>query len=209
MIKFCTNCKEKFETENLRKVYCTDKCQRIFYRKSPEGRAAAKKWNNNNKNWWKNYKKTEVWIRLKKKHAKSKATIERYKRYQKTEKYKKVIQKYRSKKIVKIRIKIRGNIGKIFRRLNITKNKTSFKYLGCSINKFKQHIEKQFKPGMSWENHGVYGWHFDHIRPVSSFNFNSKEDIQKCNNYKNFQPMWAEDNLKKSNKLFYERRKHA
>ena len=56
---------------------------------------------------------------------------------------------------------------------------------------------------MSWENHGVHGWHFDHIIPVTSFNLNLKSEKEKCNNYKNFQPMWAIENIRKSNKVFY------
>ena len=56
---------------------------------------------------------------------------------------------------------------------------------------------------MNWDNHGVHGWHFDHIKPVDSFNLNFKSDREKCNNYKNFQPMWATENIKKSNKFNY------
>jgi hypothetical protein len=50
---------------------------------------------------------------------------------------------------------------------------------------------------MTWENHGQYGWHIDHIRPVSSF---SAEEIMQVNHYTNLQPLWASDNIKKSNK---------
>ena len=190
MNKICLNCKIKFNSENKRKIYCSDKCQRVFYSKSPAGKAAAKKWEMNNKEWRKNYKKTDVWKK-------------RYQRYQKSEKYKQVWKRYRTKDDVKIVLKIRSNIGKVFRRLNITKDKTSLKYLGCTVEKFKKHIEALFQPGMNWDNHGVHGWHFDHIKPVDSFNLNFKSDREKCNNYKNFQPMWATENIKKSNKFNY------
>ena len=49
---------------------------------------------------------------------------------------------------------------------------------------------------MSWDNYGK--WHIDHIIPLSSAN--SEDDIYKLCNYTNLQPLWAEDNLKKSNK---------
>ena len=203
MNKNCPNCKEKFEAKNSRKVYCTDKCQRIYYRKSPAGKIAEKKWRKNNKDWWKNYRQTDVWKINNKRYEAGEASKKRYERYRKSEKFKEVVKKYRSKEDVKIRLKIRGNISKIFRRLEITKDKTSFKYLGCTIQTFKKHIEGQFKPGMSWENHGVHGWHFDHIIPVASFNLNLKSEREKCNNYKNFQPMWAIENIRKSNKVYY------
>ena len=94
----------------------------------------------NNKEWRKNYKKTNVWKKCNKKYEKSEASKKRYQRYQKSEKYKQVQKRYRAKDDVKIRLKIRSNIGKVFRRLNITKDKTSLKYLGCTVEKFKKHI---------------------------------------------------------------------
>ena len=54
---------------------------------------------------------------------------------------------------------------------------------------------------MSWSNHGVWGWHIDHIIPLSSFNLRKKEEQKKAFNYKNLQPLWAEDNLSKGNKI--------
>ena len=203
MNNICLNCKIKFNSENKRKIYCSDKCQRVFYRESPAGKAAAKKWEMNNKEWRKNYKKTDVWKKCNKRYENSEASKKRYQRYQKSEKYKQVWKRYRAKDDVKIVLKIRSNIGKVFRRLNITKDKTSLKYLGCTVEKFKKHIEALFQPGMNWDNHGVHGWHFDHIKPVDSFNLNFKSEREKCNNYKNFQPLWANENIKKSNKLNY------
>ena len=59
------------------------------------------------------------------------------------------------------------------------------------------HLEGLFMEGMSWENQGE--WHLDHIIPVSIAT--SEEEIIKLNHYTNFQPLWAEDNIIKSNKL--------
>ena len=50
---------------------------------------------------------------------------------------------------------------------------------------------------MTWENQGE--WHFDHIIPISSAQ--TEEEVIKLNHYTNFQPLWAEDNLRKSNKI--------
>ena len=50
---------------------------------------------------------------------------------------------------------------------------------------------------MSWDNHGE--WHLDHIIPMASAT-NEKEVI-KLNHYTNFQPLWAEENLQKSDKI--------
>jgi len=72
--------------------------------------------------------------------------------------------------------------------------------LGCSIGNFKEHLEKQFKPGMSWDNWSADGWHIDHIIPLSKFNLSDRSEFLKATNYTNMQPLWATDNLKKSNK---------
>ena len=72
--------------------------------------------------------------------------------------------------------------------------------LGCTVEYLVQHIESQFQPGMSWSNWGKHGWHIDHIRPLSSFNLENKEEFLAACSYKNLQPMWAEENLKKGDR---------
>ena len=76
----------------------------------------------------------------------------------------------------------------------------TFKMLGYTPCELKIHFESQFTDGMSWEN--MSEWHIDHIRPVSSFNFDSTEhpDFKKCWALNNLQPLWAEDNLRKNDK---------
>jgi len=65
----------------------------------------------------------------------------------------------------------------------------------------RSHIEKRFKPGMSWDNYGK--WHLDHIIPVSAFNFQTPNDIdfKRCWALKNLRPLWARENISKGNKL--------
>ena len=69
--------------------------------------------------------------------------------------------------------------------------------LGCGHREFLEHLESEFIDGMSWENYGVNGWHIDHIEPCCSFDLASPEEQLKCFNYKNTQPIWGKDNLKK------------
>ena len=72
--------------------------------------------------------------------------------------------------------------------------------LGCSIEYFKLYIESKWEPGMSWDNWARDGWHIDHKEPLSSFNLENVEQVQIVCHYTNLQPLWAEDNLKKSDK---------
>ena len=70
--------------------------------------------------------------------------------------------------------------------------------LGCTIAEARAHLEAQFLPGMSWDNHGE--WHIDHIRPCASFDFSDPQQQKQCSHYTNLQPLWAKDNLSKSDK---------
>ena len=69
--------------------------------------------------------------------------------------------------------------------------------LGCSVEKFKEYIEAQFHPEMSWDNWGLTGWHLDHIRPLSAFDLTDREQFLEAAHYTNYQPMWAGDNIRK------------
>jgi len=67
--------------------------------------------------------------------------------------------------------------------------------LGCSIEYLKKHLEKQFQPGMTWDNYGE--WHIDHIRPLCSFDLTDRYYFIEAVHWTNLQPLWAIDNLKK------------
>lgn len=77
---------------------------------------------------------------------------------------------------------------------------SAVKDLGCSIQEFKIYIESKFLPGMTWDNWGINTWHLDHIISLSSFDLTIREELLKAVHYTNLQPLWAKDNIKKSNK---------
>jgi len=85
-------------------------------------------------------------------------------------------------------------------RAILKKNKCAqtHELLGCSFQELKIHLENQFVDGMSWENMGE--WHIDHIIPLVSFDLSIPENQKIAFNYKNLQPLWAIDNLKKGAK---------
>jgi len=82
---------------------------------------------------------------------------------------------------------------------NNYKSAKSANLLGCTVEHLKQHLEKQFKPGMNWDNYGL--WHVDHIIPCASFDLSKTEEQVRCFNWKNLQPLWANDNIMKSDKI--------
>ena len=101
--------------------------------------------------------------------------------------------------------RISANISTILRKKGGSKRGIHWEELvGYTIEDLIKHLEKQFVNGMSWENKGRYGWHIDHKIPISAFNFSSPTDLdfKRCWALKNLKPMWATDNIVKSNKLF-------
>ena len=73
--------------------------------------------------------------------------------------------------------------------------------MGCTPEELKIHLELQFEPGMTWENHGIHGWTVDHIIPLDVFDLTDREQFLKANHYTNLQPLWAADNSRKNAKL--------
>ena len=108
------------------------------------------------------------------------------------------IKEYRAKPHQRVRKAQSKRLTKLLKAKGVAKKDSILKYIGCTKGKLVEHIEKQFKPGMNWENYGLYGWHIDHIRPCASFDLTKEEEIHKCFHYSNLQPLWAEENLKKA-----------
>lgn len=86
----------------------------------------------------------------------------------------------------------------IYRALKRKTSRAVIQYLECSINEFKQHIESQFKEGMTWKNHG--GWHIDHIIPLKYGDPTIKQVAERLH-WTNTQPLWATDNISKGNRF--------
>jgi hypothetical protein len=83
---------------------------------------------------------------------------------------------------------------------NLEKTVGTIELLGCSTQELRQHLEGQFREGMSWDTYGFYGWHVDHIRPCASFDLTQEDQQRACFHYSNLQPLWAKDNLSKGDK---------
>jgi len=99
--------------------------------------------------------------------------------------------------IKKMAIRIRSCIASAFRYKGFKKNSKSTQILGCTYDELKNHIEKQFTKGMSWDR--LSEIHIDHIIPLATAK--TIEDVIALNHFTNLRPMWAKDNILKSNKL--------
>ena len=103
-------------------------------------------------------------------------------------------------------LQLKDNISTYLNK-TINKKMTTNKYLklfGYNLDNLKNHLENQFKPGMTWDNYGrkkgIRCWEIDHIKPVSLFNFTEDECIIECWSLNNLQPLWDDENRRKSNK---------
>jgi len=88
---------------------------------------------------------------------------------------------------------LRSRTSTAFKSKSWHKGGNTEKLLGVPYEVAKQHIERQFTKGMSWDNYGE--WHIDHIIPLVSAT--TEIELRKLCHYTNLQPLWAFDNISK------------
>ncbi len=81
--------------------------------------------------------------------------------------------------------------------IKYSKPGSAIKDLGCTVAELKIHLESKFANSMNWDNYGE--WHIDHIKPLSKFDLSNAVEFKKACSFNNLQPLWAMDNLRKSN----------
>lgn len=116
--------------------------------------------------------------------------------------HKEKVKKYeleKTKREPKYRLckRTRTSVWQCLKERNINKTNSTFQLLGYNIEELMTHLEKQFTEGMTWDNYGE--WHVDHIKPMTSFKFESVDDpeFKECWALSNLQPLWWNDNLSK------------
>jgi hypothetical protein len=147
--------------------------------------------------YWDNHEKE-----LKRSTEKHKKNSEKEKEYRKKNRVKineRIKKQYDEDENFRLRTNMKNRLKLFLKSKKIAKKNTTFEIIGCNPEELKEHLEKQFKNGMSWENYGYYGWHIDHKIPLSSAK--TEEDVYRLSHYTNLQPLWSEENYKKGNKL--------
>ncbi len=105
--------------------------------------------------------------------------------------------KYYNDPIFNLHLRLKAAIRAGLKSVNGTRSARTEEILGCSWQEFRSHMESKFTDGMGW--HNMDEWHIDHIIPKSLAK--NEDDVIKLNHFTNLQPLWAADNLKKSNKV--------
>ncbi len=108
----------------------------------------------------------------------------------------------RKRRAERVEVRLRSRVSSQFRYCLATGKggRATEALLGYSITDLRQHLERQFLRGMSWENMGE--WHIDHIVPLSSFTITGPDDpeLRRAWALPNLRPLWAADNIRKSDK---------
>ena len=219
--KICSKCKEEKElcdfgvcNSNKDGLKSTCKvCRKIegkIYRENNARKReeTIKNWYNKNPEYNRNYyinntelinKQNKKWYENNKEKHRENDRIRKEKNIESVREYHNNLIKHQRKAdpLKKLIFNVRSRVYNILKNKIITKSNKTFDIVGCSPEFLKEHLEKQFTKGMSWDNQGK--WHIDHKIPLSSAK--TEEEIYKLCHYSNLQPLWAEDNLKKGCKI--------
>jgi Uri superfamily endonuclease len=106
------------------------------------------------------------------------------------------LKRYHNDPITNLKHNLRTSLNRAL-KYGAKKNNKALIYLGCSIQEFKDYLEKRFDEGMNWANREL--WHIDHIIPLSQLQ--SGYTIDQLCHYTNLRPTWKTENLIKANSL--------
>jgi hypothetical protein len=192
--------KNQEKIKNYRKKYYDEnpdnfiKISAEYRKKNPEKvKKQLKEYYLKNLEYHKNRQK--LWADKNKEHKKNKKKLWNKNNREHINKYNQ--EKNQNDIIFNLIRKCRSRLQQFLKTKNMSKKNKTFEIIGCSPQELKEHLEKQFVEGMTWNNRNE--WHIDHIIPLSSGK--NEEEIHKLCYYTNLQPLWVSDNLKKSNKL--------
>ena len=208
----CEVCEKDFETQTTGK-YCSLNCRKVIKSKENKRFHSVNKDKVNEKRK-DHYRKQIQWYKERDKERNEKLKllnpnrrINRNLSHLPIEERKKEIKKkynvlrkknYSNDELYSLKIRFRSLLNQKIRKGGFVKKISTLEFLGCDWESFKQHIELQFKEGMSWENRDL--WDLDHIIPISEGK--TFEDIVLLSHFTNFQPLWKHENIKKSNKWY-------
>ena len=204
-MKICLACNKDFVNRNYNQKFCSKKCSRKinganFYQKNKIKRSKE--------NAEMPYEEKQILLEYKR-------------QYRQSDKGKTVTKLYLNNPIIRkkrnlqsrVRTKKKYDSDPVYKTLRLMRSRlvhalngelkadNTIKLIGCTSEFLKEYLEKQFRPGMTWKNHTVKGWHVDHIIPCDSFDFSDAEQQKECFHYTNLQPLWYDENLRKKNKI--------
>jgi hypothetical protein len=166
--------------------------------------AAMKKYESKPETKERKRKNYDKWYEQNKEHRKEYLKQWRIDNIDKWKKLKRDYERNRKARdpLYKLISNFRTAIYTVLKESNVDKYGHYFDILQYTPEELIIHLEKQFKDDMTWDNYGI--WHVDHKLPITSFDIQEMgdEEFMKCWCLDNLQPMWGDENIRKSNKLF-------
>lgn len=201
--KICKKClTEKpiteFDKDNSRIDLISSKCKecRRKYHNEYNNKNREKKNENGRKYYYRTHDKQIK--RSQERHEKNKEKEKEYRKNNRKKISDRIRKKYNNDKRYSIEINIRNRLKLFLKTKNVKKKNKTFEIIGCTPDELRNYLESKFKNGMTWENYGFYGWHIDHIIPLSVAK--TEEEIYKLSHYTNLQPLWCNENWRKNKK---------
>lgn len=195
----CQYCNNKFIAQRITQKYCSKSCSAInLYHKR---RDHFREYSKNHR--LKNIDRYRELERLQDKTPKRQKSRKDYIINNK-EKLLKAARKnenkrYRTDILFNLKKKLRVRVKEILKTKNLEKNHKFKDYIGCSPSFLKKHLESLFTKEMEWDLLLIGQIHIDHIIPLDSAK--NERELFQLSHYTNLQPLWAADNIKKSNKI--------
>lgn len=189
---------KKYHSKNLKKH--SDRVKKYYQDNIKEQRIKHNEWRSNNLDYNKFYyekNKESVILNNKNWRENNKLKLREYRESKKDIINSQSKDRRKNNVIINLGNRIRSRMSLYVKKLEIKKTNKTFDIVGCTPNFLRDYLEEKFTLGMNWNNQG--NWHIDHIIPLSSAK--NEDEFYKLCHYTNLQPLWAEDNLKKSNKI--------
>jgi hypothetical protein len=169
------------EVAERRKIADQERYQRL--KQDPKwvakSRASARKWQASNK----------------KKYKESLAQWQQ--KYGKEYRY----NRYRTDPQFAVGLRVRNRVWAALKKGGASKTGRTEELIGCSFDFLRQHIERQFKGKMSWDNPSSF--HIDHIIPLAAFDLTDPTQLKVACNWQNMRPLSPRKNMSKGAKLLH------
>jgi hypothetical protein len=101
----------------------------------------------------------------------------------------------------KLRVALRSRLNVALNRKRVRRVESALSLIGCTASELRRHLESQFQPGMTWQNHARDGWHIDHITPLEFYDLTKPEERAQAFHWSNVQPLWSMENISKGDRL--------
>jgi hypothetical protein len=95
--------------------------------------------------------------------------------------------------------KVRARVYQAIQKGGASKTGRTEELVGCSFDFLRQHLERQFKGNMSWDNPGSF--HIDHIVPLAALDLADPAQLKVACNWQNLRPISPKKNMSKGAKL--------